>query len=78
MNEKLISTDKDAISEIKSFVNDCKIGELYQHENVNSFFEHGQWFVSCSSCGATWSIEDTEYDLELSEIDSGDESCFDN
>jgi hypothetical protein len=23
------------------------------------FFEHGQWWVSCGTCGASWSVVDT-------------------
>jgi len=50
------------------------------HENAEVFFEHGQHYVRCSACGATWSVVDAEggasidgFDFELLEV--GDESC---
>jgi hypothetical protein len=54
------------------------------HENCNPYFEHGQWWVVCGPCGATWSVVDVgqfigdEGDIDLEEIDNGDGSCAEN
>jgi hypothetical protein len=54
------------------------------HENCNPYFEHGQWWIVCGPCGATWSVVDVghhlgdEGDLDLEQIDHGDDSCQEN
>jgi len=54
------------------------------HENCNPYFEHGQWWIVCGPCGATWSVVDVghhmgdEGDLDLEQIDNGDDSCQEN
>lgn len=54
------------------------------HENCNPYFEHGQWWVVCGPCGATWSVVDVghhfgdEGDIDLEEVDNGDDSCAEN
>jgi hypothetical protein len=45
------------------------------HENLSPCFEHGQWWVTCGACGASWSVIDTNRGLDLEEVDSGDGSC---
>lgn len=44
-------------------------------------YEHGQWFITCLSCGAQWSVNDAEgrdgdY-YQFDEISAGDEYCLD-
>ena len=55
--------------------------EGLQHEsNIAADFEHGQWFITCLSCGAQWSVNDAEgrngeyYQFDL--VSNGDEYCF--
>ncbi len=50
------------------------------HHHLSVDFEHGQWWVSCTDCGAQWSVVDAEggravegFDLE--QVTDGDESC---
>lgn len=50
------------------------------HGEFQANFEHGQWFVTCTACGAQWSVVDAEggssvdgFDFEL--ITDGDEYC---
>lgn len=77
--EKLISADIEASDIINSFMEDLKLDELKEHENVSAFFEHDQWFITCSACGASWSVVDlNDDDLDIEEIYCGDESCLDN
>jgi hypothetical protein len=51
-------------------------------EHVQSVFEHGQWYINCTACGAQWAVNDAEggaavcgFDFE--QISDGDESCMD-
>ncbi len=51
------------------------------HEGCTPIFEHNQWFVTCGPCGAIWSVIDVEggqNDLDLEELESGDDSCLEN
>lgn len=74
--EYLISTDPDADDKIQAFIDDRATDDLRHHENVTTFYEHGQWWATCNACGASWSIVDcNEDELDLEEIDAGDESC---
>lgn len=65
-------------------IRDLFCGWQYEgHENMSPVFEHGQWWIVCSPCGASWSVCDAEgpgtvngYCLE--QIDQGDESCLEN
>jgi hypothetical protein len=55
-----------------------KSSPLYEaHPNVDSYFEHGQWWITCL-CGAAWSVNDGEgpdtYDgFCFEETSAGDE-----
>jgi len=75
--ENLKTNPQDIINEFKDSA------EGQQHENTFSAdFEHGQWFVTCLSCGAQWSVNDAEgrdgeY-YQFDEVSSGDETCFDH
>lgn len=72
----LISSDPAAGSEIRAFIADRATDDLRHHENVTACYEHGQWWATCNACGAWWSIVDcNEDELDLEEIDAGDESC---
>lgn len=46
-----------------------------EHENLSAAFEHGQWWLLCGACGASWSVVDVNDDLGLERIDQGDDSC---
>lgn len=53
------------------------------HENCNPAYEHGQWWIICGPCGASWAVEDAtggqSYNgLDLEEVDAGDGSCQEN
>ena len=55
--------------------------EGLQHDNnIAADFEHGQWFITCLSCGAQWSVNDAEgRDGEYYQFDQvtvGDEYCY--
>lgn len=50
------------------------------HETLTADYEHGQHWINCTGCGASWSVVDSEggptidgFDFE--EIAEGDESC---
>ena len=66
---------QDIISEFKDS------DEGLQHEsNIAADFDHGQWFITCLSCGAQWSVNDAEdrsgeY-YQFDQVSSGDEYCF--
>jgi hypothetical protein len=52
-----------------------------KHRHLSAAFEHGQWWVLCRDCGASWSVVDVEgrdnpEGLGLERIDEGDESCY--
>lgn len=55
------------------------------HDNIQTFYEHGQWWVNCLACGAIWAAVDCEgiddagnaIALDLERIEQGDESCSD-
>lgn len=65
-------------SEIWGFIYDDE--KLSLHQNVNTYFEHGQWWVSCNDCGAAWSVVDAIIDNEeifdFEEVSAGDEYCL--
>ena len=62
--------------EVENLGHDVLYGE---HDNLSAAFEHGQWWVLCGACGASWSVVDEtnqrNSDLALEQIDTGDESC---
>lgn len=44
--------------------------------NLNTTFEHGQWWLTCADCGAQWSVSDADpgpFDFEL--VTEGDEDA---
>jgi hypothetical protein len=54
--------------------------DLEPHSSPVAFFEHGQWWVECKSCGAQWGVHDAEdargneyFDFE--QVSDGDGSC---
>lgn len=49
-----------------------------QHENVQAFNEHGQDWIQCLACGATWSVVETDQGPDCEVISDGDESCLTN
>lgn len=46
-----------------------------KHENLQQHTEHGQDWVSCLACGATWSVHDSNKGHVFEEVSHGDESC---
>ncbi len=51
------------------------------HETLTADYEHGQHWINCTGCGASWSVVDSEggptidgFDFE--EIAEGDETCI--
>jgi hypothetical protein len=48
----------------------------YEHESLSANFEHGQWWLMCDACGASWSVVDVNNDIGLERIDQGDNSCL--
>lgn len=41
---------------------------------IDTFFEHGQWFVTCLPCGAQWSVHDaTPGDFWFEMVTAGDD-----
>jgi hypothetical protein len=52
------------------------------HHDISTYFEHGQWWVTCLDCGASWSVNDCETDgidcFSFERIDQGDEYCLQN
>lgn len=50
------------------------------HHHLNVTFEHGQWWTACADCGASWSVNDAEYEgnfyFDFEEVDHGDEYCI--
>ena len=62
-------------SEMQFEVENLEPEDGYEHEGLNAHFEHGQWWLMCSACGASWSVVDVNDDIGLERIDTGDESC---
>ena len=55
-----------------------EVGKL--HKNLDTAFEHGQWWVSCVDCGASWSVNDCQKEgvdyFGFEEVSHGDDSCY--
>jgi hypothetical protein len=48
-----------------------------KHGHLDVTFEHGQWWVLCKDCGASWSAVDCEPgELDFESVDAGDEYCL--
>lgn len=62
-------------AEIEGEVSELDPDDGHEHEALNAHFEHGQWWLTCGSCGASWSVVDVNESLDLERIDQGDESC---
>lgn len=47
------------------------------HQNAKPVFEHGQWWINCSTCGAQWSAADSNGKPEFvfERISQGDGYC---
>lgn len=46
------------------------------HETPTPVFEHGQWWISCNTCGAQWSVHDlNDDDFDFEEVSVGDGDC---
>lgn len=46
------------------------------HGRISVDFEHGQWWVTCSNCGAQWSVHDADGDkFDFEQVSDGDEFC---
>jgi len=66
----------------QDIIEDFKVSdEGLQHEsNIAADFEHGQWFITCLSCGAQWSVNDAEGKdgeyYQFDQVSNGDEYCF--
>lgn len=72
-DKPLSTTDPDATADIEAWLTDEE--ETSQHRTA-VHYEHGQHWVTCTDCGASWSVADAEpgpYCLE--QIDNGNESC---
>jgi hypothetical protein len=56
------------------------LGDIHLHAEPH--YEHDQWWVSCSACGAQWSVVDVEKDgedgFDFEEVSHGDDHCADN
>lgn len=54
--------------------------EVSRHKGLRSHFEHGQWWVTCGPCGASWSVVDQEglcaFPVGFERIDDGDGYCM--
>lgn len=47
----------------------------YRHDNPRVVSEHGQLWVTCSACGAQYSVANTSSGIDFEEVSYGDESC---
>lgn len=68
------TTDPNATEDIEAWLRGQDTATVH---GCSVFYEHGQHYVSCLDCGASWSVVDSEpgtYSLE--QLDNGDESCF--
>lgn len=51
-----------------------------RHQNLQTNFEHGQWFVTCLTCSRQWSVNDAEGGdsvdgFSFEEVSEGDGYC---
>ena len=70
----LTETDTPAIERKVMSLAARRLNQVHHH--VTAAFEHGQWWVLCNDCGASWSVVDSEPGpLDLERIDDGDSSC---
>jgi len=70
----LSTTNPGATSDIEAWLEGEESTEMHLR---TVHYEHGQHWVMCTDCGASWSVVDSEpgpYDLE--QIDNGDEYCY--
>jgi non-ribosomal peptide synthetase component F len=54
--------------------------ELSHHGMTSADFEHGQWFLTCTRCGAQWSVNDFvsikgDEGFSFEEVSRGDGFC---
>lgn len=74
IHDHLSTTDPNATADIEAWL-EGEDETAQHHPTVH--YEHGQHWVICSDCGASWSVcgaEPGPYCLE--QIDNGDESCY--
>lgn len=71
--------------ELEKEIDELLQDDRFEDHKAESFYEHGQWFITCLNCGRLWSVVDVEIavgpfkgatyiDAEL--VESGDESCY--
>lgn len=50
------------------------------HQNAQQVFEHGQWWINCSTCGAQWSANDSNAlnGFSFEQVSNGDDFCEEN
>lgn len=67
-------------NEIMSAANERGNGIKPIHTQLTITFEHGQWWLQCATCGATWSVHDCQKDgidfLGFEEVSAGDGFCL--
>jgi hypothetical protein len=53
--------------------------QIIKHRNLDTFFEHGQWWIRHTPTGATWSVVDAEggrsvLGFDFEQVTEGDEA----
>jgi hypothetical protein len=51
----------------------------FPNHDITTDFEHGQWWITCLSCGAQWSVHDlNQHDFDFEQVSQGDGYCEEN
>ena len=48
------------------------------HQNLQQVHEHGQDWITCLTCGAEWSVVDTNHGEDVEPVSDGDGYCEDH
>lgn len=48
------------------------------HQDLEEFEEHDQTWVSCKTCGASWSVHESNLGPVYEQVDDGDDYCLEN
>jgi hypothetical protein len=80
----MLKTEQNTTEMQERILDAAKVhGTTYTHGFFSADFEHGQWWLTCGSCGAQWSVCDAVdgpavdgFDFE--EVTQGDEEGHDN
>ena len=57
---------------IRGHFEDSDIAKAHQDSPFDTFFEHGQWWVTCLACGAQWGACDSSDGFDFEQVTEGE------